>query len=168
MLNAIYKRRSVRNYLERSVEKDLIEEVIKAGMYAPSARNKQPWHFIVCNTKESVAAVKNLHHASSALNTAPVAIIVCGDINQEFMPGFYLTDCAAVVENMLLVAKDLGLDTCWMGIFPVYDLEQKFSEHFKLPANIKPYAMIALGYGNENLPIPDRFNPDKIHYNRWE
>ena len=168
MLNAIYRRRSVRSYLDRPVDRDLIEEVIKAGMHAPSAMNKQPWHFIVCDTKESVMAVKNLHHASSPLNTAPVAIIVCGDTKAEFMPGFYFTDCAAATENMLIVAKDLGLDTCWMGIFPVQDLERKFSEHFKLPEHIKPYAMVALGYGKEDILIQDRFNPDKIHYNKWE
>ncbi len=167
MINAIYKRRSVRDYLDKPVDNDLVEEVIKAGMYAPSAVNRQPWEFIVCDRKDTVEAARTLHHAAKALYTAPVAIIVCGDTDKEYLPGFYLSDCAAVIENMLIAAKDLGLDTCWMGIYPVYDMEQKFSEHYRLPENIKPYGMIALGYGNENLGIPERFDRSKIHYNRW-
>jgi nitroreductase len=167
MLNAIYKRRSVRLYLDKPVPKDILEEILKAGMYAPSAFNKQPWHFIVCDKEKTVREVRELHHFTQSLETAPVAIIVCGDTELEYMPNFYPSDCAAAVQNILLAAKDLGLDTCWMGIYPSSELEESFSKHFELEENIKPYAMIALGYGNQNIPIPERYNPDKIHYNKW-
>lgn len=167
MLDTIYDRRSIRKYQEKPVEEKLLNEILKAGMYAPSAVNKQPWHFVVITDKEVMKDIKNLHPYASSLQTAPVAIMVCGDTNLEFAQNFYLTDCAAVTENILLAAKWLGLDTCWMGIYPWEKTMKDFSDYFKLPENIKPYSLIAVGYGAETKSRPDRFDESKIHINKW-
>ena len=167
MLDTIYDRRSIRKYQEKPVEEKLLNEILKAGMYAPSAVNKQPWHFVVIKDKEVMKDIKNLHPYASSLQTAPVAIMVCGDTNLEFAQNFYLTDCAAVTENILLAAKWLGLDTCWMGIYPWEKTMKDFSDYFKLPENIKPYSLIAVGYGAETKSRPDRFDESKIHINKW-
>ena len=167
MLDTIYDRRSIRKYQEKPVEEKLLNEILKAGMYAPSAVNKQPWHFVVITDKGVMRDVKNLHPYASSLQTAPVAIMVCGDTNLEFAQNFYLTDCAAVTENILLAAKWLGLDTCWMGIYPWEKTMKDFSDYFKLPENIKPYSLIAVGYGAETKSRPDRFDESKIHINKW-
>ena len=167
MLDTIYDRRSIRKYQEKPVEEKLLNEILKAGIYAPSAVNKQPWHFVVITDKEVMRDIKNLHPYASSLQTAPVAIMVCGDTNLEFAQNFYLTDCAAVTENILLAAKWLGLDTCWMGIYPWEKTMKDFSDYFKLPENIKPYSLIAVGYGAETKSRPDRFDESKIHINKW-
>ena len=167
MLDTIYDRRSIRKYQEKPVEEKLLNEILKAGMYAPSAVNKQPWHFVVITDKEVMRDIKNLHPYASSLQTAPVAIMVCGDTNLEFAQNFYLTDCAAVTENILLAAKWLGLDTCWMGIYPWEKTMKDFSDYFKLPENIKPYSLIAVGYDTETKSRPDRFDESKIHINKW-
>lgn len=167
MLETIYERRSVRKYLDKPVDKKTVEEILKAGMYAPSAVNKQPWHFIVCDTREAVERVHKLHPYSTMLKTAPVCILVFGDTDLEFCPGFYITDCSAATENILLAAKALGLDTCWLGIYPHKDMQEAFSKEFNLPKNIIPFAAIALGYGDEKKELPERFDAKKIHYNKW-
>ena len=167
MLDTIYDRRSIRKYLDKPVDEKTIAEILKAGMYAPSAVNKQPWHFIVITEKTVMRDIKNLHPYAASLETAPVAIMVCGDTALEFAPNFYLTDCAAVTENILLAAKWLGLDTCWMGIYPWEKTINEFSDYFKLPDNIKPYSLIAVGYGAEKKECPERFDVSKIHVNKW-
>ena len=122
MLDTIYDRRSIRKYLDKPVDEKTIAEIIKAGMYAPSAVNKQPWHFIVITEKTVMRDIKNLHPYAASLETAPVAIMVCGDTALEFAPNFYLTDCAAVTENILLAAKWLGLDAGKLNIVAQYNL----------------------------------------------
>lgn len=167
MLESIFSRRSVRRYQDKPVESEKLEEVLKAGMYAPSAKNQQPWHFIVCDDKKVIEEVKNLHSYAVSLATAPIAILVCGDTKLEFLEGFYHVDCSAAIQNMLIAAKELGLDTCWMGIFPKEDLEESFSKYFNLPENVKPHSMIALGYADQNIPMPERFDKTRIHFNKW-
>lgn len=166
-LDTIYDRRSIRKYTCKEVNPDLVDEVIRAGMYAPSASNKQPYHFMVFNDKEKIAQVKALHPYAKTLETAPVCIMVCGDTQQEMADGFYVCDCSAVCENMLLAAKSLGLDTCWMGIYPWQDLTKNMSKFFDLPENVVPFALIALGYGAEQKERPRRYDSSKIHYNQW-
>lgn len=167
MLNTIFERRSVRQYIDKPVETEKLQNVLKAAMYAPSAHNKQPWHFIVFDSKEKISDLRKLHPWGHPMDTAPIVIMVCGDTELEAEKGFYYTDCAASVENMLLAAKEQGLDTCWMGIFPNVEREKEFAKHLYLPSNIKPYALVSLGYSNAERSVPQRFHEDKIHYNEW-
>ena len=114
-IDTIYDRRSVRKYLDKPVNPDLVDEILRAGMFAPSGCNKQPWHFVVFDEKQLVLEIESMHPYASALATAPVCIMVCGDTQKEMAKGFYQVDCSAAIENMLLAARALGLDTCWMG-----------------------------------------------------
>lgn len=166
-IDTIYNRRSVRKYLDKSVNPDLIDEVLRAGLFAPSGYNRQPWEFIVFNNREIIDEIKSMHPYAVSLSTAPVCIMVCGDTEKELANGFYQVDCSAAIENMLLAAKELGLDTCWMGVYPWEEVMASFSSRFKLPENIKPFALIALGYGAEILERPKRYDKNKIHYNEW-
>jgi len=166
-IDTIYNRRSVRKYLDKPVNPDLIDEVLRAGLFAPSGYNRQPWEFIVFNNREIIDEIKSMHPYAVSLSTAPVCIMVCGDTEKELANGFYQVDCSAAIENMLLAAKELGLDTCWMGVYPWEEVMASFSSRFKLPENIKPFALIALGYGAEILERPKRYDKNKIHYNEW-
>ena len=166
-IDTIYDRRSIRKYLDKPVNPDLVQEILRAGMFAPSGMNKQPWHFVVFDNKEQIEKIKNMHPYSSPLATAPVCIMVCGDTSLELAQGFYQVDCSAAIQNMLLAANSLGLDTCWMGIYPWESTMQSFSTEFQLPSNIEPFALISLGYGAVKVERPNRFNEEKIHYNKW-
>lgn len=166
-IDTIYDRRSIRKYTEKPVNPDLVDEVLRAGMFAPSGCNKQPWHFVVFNEKELINEVKTMHPYASPLATAPVCIMVCGDTAKEMSKGFYQVDCSAAIENMLLAAKALGLDTCWMGIYPWEETMAAFTKRFKLPENIKPFALVSLGYGDEKKERPRRYDSSRIHYNKW-
>ena len=166
-IDTIYDRRSIRKYTDKQVNPDLVQEVLRAGLFAPSGMNKQPWHFVVFDTKEGIQKIKEMHPYATSLATAPVCIMVCGDTDLEMAPGFYQVDCSAAIENMLLAANALGLDTCWMGIYPWEDVMADFSKTFNLPDNVKPFALIALGYGAVKIERPKRNDESKIHYNKW-
>lgn len=166
-IDTIYDRRSVRKYTDKEVNPDLVDEVLRAAMFAPSGCNKQPWHFVVFNEKEIITEIKNMHPYASALATAPVCIMVCGDTEKEMASGFYQVDCSAAIENMILAAKALGLDTCWMGIYPWEDVMAAFTKKFKLPENVKPFALISLGYSDVKQERPRRYDSSRIHYNKW-
>ena len=166
-IDTIYDRRSVRKYIDKDVNPDLVDEILRAAMFAPSGCNKQPWHFVVFNDKELIKEIKAMHPYASALASAPVCIMVCGDTEKEMATGFYQVDCSAAIENMLLAAKALGLDTCWMGIYPWEETMAEFSNRFNLPQNIKPFALISLGYSDTKQERPKRYDSSKIHYNEW-
>ena len=166
-IDTIYDRRSVRKYIDKEVNPDIVDEILRAGMFAPSGCNKQPWHFVVFNEKDLIQEIKAMHPYASALSTAPVCIMVCGDIEKEMAPGFYQVDCSAAIENMLLCAKALGLDTCWMGIYPWEETMADFTKRFELPQHIKPFALISLGYAENKTPRPKRYDSSRIHYNKW-
>ena len=166
-IDVIYDRRSIRNYLDKSVNQDLVQEVLRAGMFAPSGYNRQPWHFVIFDDKLQIQKIKEMHPYASSLATAPVCIMVCGDTEKELAPGFYQVDCSAAIENMLLAAKALGLDTCWMGIYPWEDLMESFAKTYSLPTHIKPFALISLGYAASKIERPNRVDETKVHYNKW-
>lgn len=166
-IDTIYDRRSVRKYIDKDVNPDLVDEILRAAMFAPSGCNKQPWHFVVFNDKELIKEIKAMHPYASALASAPVCIMVCGDTEKEMATGFYQVDCSAAIENMLLAAKAIGLDTCWMGIYPWEETMAEFSNRFNLPQNIKPFALISLGYSDTKQERPKRYDSSKIHYNEW-
>ena len=166
-IDTIYDRRSVRKYTDKPVNPDLVDEILRAGMFAPSGCNKQPWEFVVFNERQIIDEIKDMHPYASALATAPVCIMVCGDTQREMAKGFYQVDCSAVIENMLLAARALGLDTCWMGVYPWEEVMQNFSKRFELPEHIEPFALISLGYAQSRQERPKRYDSTRIHYNKW-
>lgn len=166
-IDTIYDRRSIRKYTDKPVNPDLVQEILRAGMFAPSGCNKQPWHFVVFDDKEIIQKIEAMHPYASALKTAPVCIMVCGDTEKEMSEGFYQVDCSAAIENMLLASKALGLDTCWMGIYPWKEVMAEFSKTFALPEHVKPFALISLGYGAVRMERPRRNNESLVHYNKW-
>ena len=167
-LEAIWTRRSVRRYLERPVPEDLLETVLKAGMYAPSAGNEQPWHFIVIDSKKLFGRIMAAHPYASMMETAPVAIMVCGDTRMEIYPGNWMLDCAAATQNMLLAAHAEGLGAVWLGVFPDAERMAAMRGIFDLPADIQAFSIIALGYTEVPREDAHRFRPERVHHNGWK
>lgn len=166
-LEAIYTRRSVRNFKHDPVPDDDVQDLLRAGMQAPSARNEQPWHFIVIDEPAVLHAIPEFHPYSKMLLDAPLAILVCSDRKLESKRASWLQDCSAATQNILLAAHTKGLGAVWLGIFP--DSERVFGMQslLEMPKDIRPVSLVAIGYP-ESTPEPvDRFNADRVHRNKW-
>lgn len=167
LLEKIITRRSIRKYKPDTIEEKKIIEILKAAQYAPSAVNKQPWHFIVVDDKKLFGKIMQIHPHASMLNTASHAIIVCGDEDLQHDDGYWIADCGAATENILLAAHSMDIGSCWVGLYPRGQRMRDISTLFELPPHIKPFALISLGYPAEKRSHPDRFKPDRVFRNRW-
>ncbi|MGB4428427.1 MAG: nitroreductase family protein [Thermacetogeniaceae bacterium] len=166
-LEAILTRRSIRRYPAEPVAEDLIKKLLEAAMYAPSAHNQQPWQFIVIQDRQLLDKIPEFHPYSSMLKSAPLAILVCGDSSRFKSSYFWPQDCAAATQNILLAARALGLGTVWMGVYPKENLMEGLRTLFKIPEEIIPFSLIAVGYPAEEKLKPERFDEQRIHYNGW-
>jgi len=166
-LSIIYSRRSVRKYQQREVEDELIIELLRAAMHAPSAGNEQPWHFVVIKSKEKRQAVAQIHPYAQMVLQAPVAILVCADLNLEVYKGFWVQDCSAATMNILLRAAELGLGTVWCGVYPNKERVENFRKLFDLPEHVVPFSLVPVGYPAETPKPVDRFRADRIHFEVW-
>jgi nitroreductase len=168
-LECINTRRSIRRYQEKSVEDDVIFQVLRAGMMAPSAHNEQPWHFIVVKERERLERVSGFHPYIRMAKNAPVGILVCGDVKlNKSEREFWLQDCSAATQNILLAIHALGLGGVWTGIYPNERLIEVFRKEFNLPENVIPFSFIPLGYPAEKSSSQDRFNKSRIHLENWK
>ncbi len=164
----ILQRRSIRKYSDKKISREEIDTILKVAMYAPSAMNKQPWHFVVIDDRELLNKFMEFHPHASFLKYASHAILVCGDEQEQHDDGFWVMDCGAATENMLLAAHGLGIGACWIGIHPREKRKEQTKELFSLPEHVAPFALVSLGYPLEPRPMPERYHPEKIHSNNWE
>ena len=149
------------------VDDELIKKILSAGMAAPSAGNEQPWQFIVIKDKETLKKVSDCSPHAKVAATAMVAIIVCGDLSLERYEGYWVQDCSAAVENMLLEITSLGLGSVWLGVYPLQERVTYLQKYFSLPENIVPFAIIPIGFPGQELAPVDRYNESRIHYEKW-
>ncbi len=168
LFEAVNTRRSIRRFTGEEVTKADLEKILRAGMQAPSAKNYRPWHFIVVDKKEILGKVKEYHPYSDMLETAPLAVFVCGDMTLELSQEYCAVDCAAASENMLLAARAIGLGAVWMGIYPRKDRMEGTKLLLNLPDYIVPVSCIAIGHPDEEKKAVDRFLPNRIKYNGWK
>ena len=165
--DAILSRRSIRRYTGEKISESLIEKLLKAAMYAPSAVNRQPWHFFVFRSGETMTAITEVHRNAMMLQQADAAILVCWDENLQHDKGYGPIDCAAATQNILLAAHGLGLGAVWAGVYPRENRMVSVSAIFSLPSHIKPFSIVSLGYPAEKKISPDRFDTSRIHYEKW-
>jgi nitroreductase len=165
-IQAILTRRSIRRYTAEPVSDETVNELLKAAMSAPTAGN-QPWHFVVLRDRTRLEAFPTFHPHSEMLRTAAVAILVCGDPNAGHLTGRWVLDCAAATENMLIAANSMGLGACWVGIYPLEERMDAVRNLLGVPGDLVPLSMVSLGHPGEEKPPPDRFRPDRIHYDTW-
>jgi nitroreductase len=166
-MDVILKRRSIRRFTTQDVGQDLIKKILAAGMAAPSAGNEQPWQFIVIKNKETLKKVGECSPFARSVGDAPAGIIVCGDLSLEKHPGFWVQDCSAAVQNMLLEAVSLGLGSVWLGVYPETDRVAFLQQYLKLPKNIIPFAVLPLGFPSQELSPADRYNEARVHFEIW-
>ncbi len=166
-IKTILDRRSIRKYSDKPVPKEIVGELLRAAMYAPSARNYRPWQFIVANERQILDDLSEMHPYAKMLKQATLAIIVCGDLSVEKEEGYLTVNCAAATQNILLAACALDLGSVWLGLYPRQARIKDVRQYFKLPSNIVPVSLIAIGWPAEEKSRPERFEKEKIHYNGW-
>ncbi|MFW5982624.1 MAG: nitroreductase family protein [Candidatus Brocadiia bacterium] len=166
-MEAIYGRHSIRSFTDERVSDEEIDILLKAAMAAPSAGNQQPWHFVVIDDREVLDAIPKFHAYSAMLKQAPAAIAVCGDLSEERHEGFWVQDCSAAVENLLIAAHDRGLGAVWLGIHPAKERVEGMSELLETPENVVPFAVVALGYPAEEKAPCTYYDESRVHRNRW-
>lgn len=167
-MDALYSRRSIRKYREETVPEESLREVLEAAMSAPSAGNQQPWHFIVINERKLLDRIPEFHPHSLMCREASLAILVCGDPSLEKHVGYWVQDCAAATENLLLAVHAAGLGGVWVGVYPREERVNGFRKLLNMPEHVIPFALIPIGYPAEQKPLrPDRYNQARIHTNAW-
>ena len=166
---AILTRRSIRRYTEQPVDDATVKQLLEAAMAAPSANNQQPWHFIVIDERAKLDAITEFHPYSRMLKQSPLAIAVGADRNILADPSvdYWIQDCAAATENLLLAAQAMGLGACWLGIHPRPERIEGLRGLLGMPNHIEPFAVIALGWPGEEKPPGNYFKPGRIHRNVW-
>jgi len=161
-------RRSIRKYTQDSVSGEMLDILLEAAMLAPSAGNQQPWQFIIITRREKLDAIPSFHPYSRMVQQAPAAILVCGDPRDKKWPTFWDQDCSAATQNILLAARDLGLGTVWVGVYPEVARIEGFRSLFNIPEHIIPFALIPVGWPDGGFSSVNRSNPALVHRESWE
>ena len=171
VIDNIMTRTSIRSFTDRQVSADTIEMLLRAGMAAPTAVNKQPWHFVVINDREVMDKLGGEGRQSQMWKESPLAIAVCGDMDKALegpAQAFWVQDCSAATENILLAAHALGLGAVWTGCYPMVERMTNVSQVLNLPDNLVPLCVIVMGYPNENPEPKDKWKPENVTYNMFE
>lgn len=170
MLNAIMNRKSVRQYTDQPVSREQLETLVKAAMAAPSAVNKQPWAFVVIDDRTTLDALADLLPYAKMAAKAPAAIVVCGDLSKAYNgldDEYWIQDCSAATENLLLAAEAMGLGAVWTAAYPEEDRVEIIRKQLALPEQIVPLNFIPLGYPLHDDAPKNKYKPENIHFNRW-
>lgn len=170
VLDAISARTSIRAYQDRPVGADTVELLLRAAMSAPSARNRQPWAFIVVDDKALLRQLADsLPYAQSAA-AAPMAVVVCGVLTESqgaTNAGWWVQDAAAASENLLLAAHAVGLGAVWTGVYSYEDRVRAVRNVLGLPRHVVPLNVIPIGYPAENPAPKQKWDPAKVRRNGW-
>ena len=161
----LLKRRSIRKFTDEPVSEEDVLKLLHAGMSGPSACNRTPWEFFVVTNPEILEKLRKSARYSKI--KAPLAIVVCGNLSKALplqLSPFWIQDCRAATENILLKATDLGLGTVWCGIHPMKTSEKKVSEALSLSEKLVPLNIIHIGHPAEFPEPRDQFNEKKVHY----
>jgi nitroreductase len=165
MIEPILRRRSIRKYTSEPVSDGDIRALLDAGMAGPSASNKKPWHFIVVTERETLNALAGIGTYWKMLMEAPLAIIVLGD--PEISDRYWVQDCSAAAENVLLAATMLGLGGVWLGCHPNPDRVGPVRELLAIPEGIEPLAVLSLGHPDEEKEPRTQYEETRVHREGW-
>lgn len=161
--DALLKRRSIRKYLDKEVSDEIIEELLHAAMSGPSACNRRPWIFYVIKDQDKLNELRKASRFSNM--NAPLAIVVVGDLSRSLplqLKDFWIQDCSAATENILLRATDLGLGSLWCGIYPQKRPVERVKKILGITNSDIPLNIIYIGYGDEEKESRDQYEKNRV------
>jgi nitroreductase len=168
VLDLIFKRRSIRIYDRKKLEKETITKLLQAAMAAPSASNSRPWEFIVVTDPETLDKMRSKLKYGNY--NAPAAVIVCGNLaiaQNDSATRYWQQDCSAATENLLLAAAGLGLGTCWVASYPKEDVMGMLRNTLEIPEDVNPLNVIFVGYPAEEKAPRTQFDESRVHWEKY-
>ena len=167
-MNELFKRVSVREFMDDRVEPDKVDLMLAAAMHAPSAMNQRAWEFIVVDDPSLLEQLSRVTPYAGPVGRAPMAVIVLGNRDIMKVPSRWEQDLGACTENLMLGAASVGLGSVWIGVAPIRERMNAISDMFDLTENLMPFCMVAVGYPKEEpVPHTDRFDRNRVHYNGY-
>ncbi len=169
VIDNILTRSSVRTYTSQAIDDEVIQTLLRAGMAAPSGGNKQPWELMVITDRAILDAIPPIIKGAHMANKAPMAIAVLGSPASALIPDYWVQDCSAVTQNILLAAHGLGLGAVWCGAFPENGTGrvEATSKLLNLPQGTYALSIIVIGHPDSEPNIHDKWDPSKVHYNTY-
>ncbi len=164
-IEIIFARRSIRAYTQQAVSAADLRKLLEAGMAAPSASNLQPWHFVVIEDRPVLERLAEVHERGKMLAGAAAAIAVCGDTTVS--PLFWIQDCAAATENILVAAAGLGLGAVWLGCHPRENRVAAVREVLAIPERYGILSLISIGYPAEKKEPRTQYSEERVHHEKW-
>jgi nitroreductase len=169
LIETIFKRRSIRNYLDKQVDRDTIMTLLKAAAAAPTAANCQPWEFIVVDEADKLSEIKD--KLIFARYNAPAAIVVCGNMKLAFKGSsqeMWVQDCSAAMENIFIAATALGLGSVWIGIYPIQNNMRVLKGLLNIPDHVIPLGIAYVGYPAEEKEARTRLDEKRVYWQEYE
>ena len=165
MLDTIFARRSIRKYTDEPVSEAQIRSLLEAAMAAPSASNRKPWHFVVVTDRPKLDAIAEILRYGKMLFEAPLAIAVCGDM--ETSPNFWVQDCSAATENLLLAVTSLGLGGVWLGVAPNPERMEAVARILGIPQKMGVLNVLSIGHPAEEREPRTQYDASRVHRDGW-
>ena len=161
----IFARRSIRKYSGLPVDPDDLKLLLEAGMAAPSGKNLKPWHFVTVTKREILDKLAEAHPYGKMLSEATAAIAVCGEI--DISPDYWIQDCSAATENILVAAAGIGLGTVWLGCHPREERVTAIKNLLKIPEGVGVLSLIAVGHPAEEKESRTQYDAERAHRDKW-
>lgn len=169
ILTTIFKRRSIRHYQDRPVEREVLVQLLEAAMSAPNACNSQPWEFIVITDQERLDRLRE--KLLFARYNGPAAIVVCGNTeiaNNSVARHYWLQDCCAAAENILIAAAGMGLGAVWIGLYPLPSTIKPARQALNIPEHVTPICLLYVGYPAEERRPRTQYDAHRVHWQEYE
>ena len=168
-LEAIYKRRSIREFTDEKITDEEIRLLLEAAFSAPTAVNAQPWEFIVVSDEEILEGIRQ--RLVFARYNTPLAIVVLGNMKLAFKgpdKDMWISDCSAATENLLLAATALGLASVWIGVYPVESKIAPLRKLLDIPDYVVPLSVVYVGHGAYELEGRTRYNEKRVYLDKYD
>jgi nitroreductase len=164
-LSTLFARRSVRKYTGAPVSEADVKAFLEAGMAAPSASNRKPWHFVAVTERAKLDQLAAIHPYGKMLSGAGLCIGVSGD--RDISPDFWIQDCSAATENILVAAAMLGLGAVWLGVHPRAEREGNLKQFLGIPETVGLLCLVAVGHPAERPAARTQYDEGRVHRERW-
>ncbi|HEY60711.1 MAG TPA: nitroreductase family protein [Anaerolineae bacterium] len=168
-LKSIFKRRSIRVFTREEVDKDTLTKLLQAAMAAPSASNNRPWEFVVITDQDLLKQLRSRLEYGKYNAPAAIAVLANYKVSKSATSfRFWVQDCSAATENILIAAAGLGLGTVWIGAYPKEDVTQTIAEILDIPQDVFPLSLIYVGYPAEDKPPRTQYEESRVHWQRYK
>ncbi len=164
LVQTILARRSIRQYTPAPVSEEHVKTLLEAAMAAPSASDIKPWHFIVVSDRETLDALADVHPHGKMLYDAALCVAVCG-VPEESR--YWVQDCSAATENLLLAVTALGLGAVWLGVHPREERVAPVRRVLGIPESVVPLNLLSIGHPAEEQEARTQYDEARVHRGRW-